>query len=139
MNKFLAALFSIASLIVSAQTMQSLTPELLWKMGRVSDAQVSFDGKYILYNVRYYDVAENRGQSDLFRLSADGKNLLRLTNTPGFNETNARWTPDGNIAYLSDISGEVALYIMNSEDQEIKKRSISLIIFQLLASAISMI
>src|SRR3954468_1064590 len=79
---------------------ESLTPELLWKLGRVSDPQISYDGRYVIYSVKYYDEAANKGQSDIFRLTTDGKNILRLTNTPNANEFSARWMSDGKIAYL---------------------------------------
>ena len=38
-----------------------LTPEMLWDLGRVADPQVSPDGRFVLYHVRSYDLAANRG------------------------------------------------------------------------------
>jgi len=98
--------------------METLTPEMLWKLGRVSDPQISYDGRYVIYSVKYYDLAANKGQSDLYRITSDGKSILRLTNTPNANEFNGRWMSDGKIAYLDDSEGDMALYTMNGDGTE---------------------
>ena len=36
-----------------------MTPEMLWKLHRVSDPQISEDGKFLLYTVRRYDLKQN--------------------------------------------------------------------------------
>jgi dipeptidyl aminopeptidase/acylaminoacyl peptidase len=81
-----------------------LTPELLWKLDRVSDPQVSPDGRAVLYHVRSYSLAENRGATHLYwRDLKDGRER-RLT-TAGSN-WNARWLPAGDaIVFLSSRSG----------------------------------
>ena len=47
-----------------------LTPEVLWAMGRLGEVAISPDQKHIAYSVRYYSVAENKGNSDLYPLLA---------------------------------------------------------------------
>ena len=42
-----------------------LTPELLWKLGRVGEVAISPDGKQVAYIVTNYDLGENSGTSDL--------------------------------------------------------------------------
>lgn len=44
---------------------ERLTPELLWKLGRVGEVAISPDGKQVAYLVTKYDLAENYGKSDL--------------------------------------------------------------------------
>jgi len=123
MKKYLLSiiLFSFNVLLAQAQTVPNnkitLTPELLWKLGRVSDPQVSPDGKQVLYNVRYYDVVENKGQSDIYKISTDWKVVTRITTTFQNSESNARWMPDGRIAYLSDAGGTTNLYIADNMGQ----------------------
>jgi dipeptidyl aminopeptidase/acylaminoacyl peptidase len=123
MKNYILSLFILwnLSLFAQPQTQVTLTTESLWKLGRVSDPQVSPDSKSILYNVRYYDVAENTGQSDIYKVSIDGKTVNRLTNTPEVSETNARWTSDGRIGYLSDAGGEVNLYMMDGNGSNVRK------------------
>jgi len=54
---------------------QRLTPELLWKLGRLGDATVSPDGESIAYAVRRYDLAANSGTSSVFLAQADAETL----------------------------------------------------------------
>lgn len=42
-----------------------MTPELLWKLGRVGQAEISPDGRQMIYTVTRYDLDENSGQVDL--------------------------------------------------------------------------
>lgn len=121
MKKFITLFLISLSITLSAQSQTLLTPEFLWKLGRVSDPQISEDGKNILYNVRYYDVAENKGQSDIYRVSSDGKTIVRITSTQNASESSARWMPDGKIAYLSDALGTVSLYITDMNGTSPKK------------------
>jgi len=43
-----------------------MTPELLWKLGRLGDAALSADGAQVAYTVRRYDLAANTGSTSLF-------------------------------------------------------------------------
>lgn len=75
---------------------------ILWYLGRLSDVQVSPDGKTILYSVKYYDVKANTGNAELYVMPAGGGVPSRLTVTPN-DEMQPRWRPDGKkIAYLYD-------------------------------------
>lgn len=92
-----------------------LTAEILWKFGRVSDATVSPDQKTILYAVTRYNVAENKGMTDLFVIPVSGGEARQLTHSD-YSASNPRWTPDGTkIAYLSDESGSSQIWEMNPD------------------------
>jgi dipeptidyl aminopeptidase/acylaminoacyl peptidase len=74
-----------------------LTPELLWKLGRVSLQDVSPDETTVLYGVTFYDLDENKGNTDLYTQQLDGSDKgvpVRLTYTPA-SEYNACFHPDG--------------------------------------------
>ena len=74
-------------------------------MDRISDSQVSPDGKWIAFTVRETDLAANRGRTDIWLVGTDGKGLRRLTNHPAA-DFNGRWTPCGQwIFFLSTRSG----------------------------------
>ena len=47
-----------------------MTPELLWKLGRLGEAAVSPDGSKICYTVRRYDLSEDSGKSSLIIIDA---------------------------------------------------------------------
>lgn len=83
-----------------------MTPEVLLSLGRLSDPQLSPDGRWILYGVSYTSIEENRSCRNLFlgevvrneggglsfgdkvQLTADGKSV-----------SNARWSLDGGSIY----------------------------------------
>ena len=71
-----------------------MTPEVLLAFGRLSDPQVSPDGKKILYSVSYTSVKDNRSVRNLFICNLDGSDNQQLT-TSGKSIGNARWSADG--------------------------------------------
>jgi Tol biopolymer transport system component len=105
---------SLLSLCVGGNALfsQVLKPEDLWKMGRVSDPQLSPDGKEVLYNVRTYDLAANKGNSDLWKVTVATATVVHLASGTG-NESSAKWSADGKqVYYLDDQSGVSCLYSM---------------------------
>lgn len=80
--------------------------KILWYLGRLSDVQVSPDGKTILYSVKYYDYKTNTGNAELYTMPIEGGEPTRITTTPN-DEMQPIWRPDGKrIAYLySDDNG----------------------------------
>ncbi|MCM1502506.1 MAG: S9 family peptidase [Bacteroidales bacterium] len=78
-----------------------MTPEMLLAFGRLSDPQLSPDGKHILYGVSYISVEENRSCRNLYICDTDGSNGFALTHS-GTGISNARWIDGGKrIAYIS--------------------------------------
>ena len=76
-----------------------MTPEVLLSLGRLSDPQLSPDGKTILYGVSYTSIAENRSVRNLFILPVDGGEKTQLT-AEGQSISNARWAPDGDAIWF---------------------------------------
>jgi dipeptidyl aminopeptidase/acylaminoacyl peptidase len=100
-----------------------LTPELLWKFGRVSDAQLSVDGKLVAYTVTRYDYHTNKKNTDLYTVNADNKEVKRITDLVG-DEFNPRWIPGKNrIGFLSGKSGSVQLWEINADGSDLKQIS----------------
>ena len=71
-----------------------MTPEVLLALGRLSDPQISPDGKKIIYGVSYTSVPENKSNRNLFICNIDGSDNHQLT-TSGRSIGNARWSDDG--------------------------------------------
>lgn len=96
-------------------TSSLMTPEVLWSFGRVSDPQVSPDGKTVLYGVSYYSIEQNKGNRDLYTVNIDGSDFKRITESPK-SEYNAVWRPDGKkIGFLTSESGSYQLWEMNPD------------------------
>lgn len=92
-----------------------LTPEILWKFGRLSDHQLSPDSKTIIFGITRYDSKTNKSISDIYSIPAKGGEKVKLTGSE-YSAFNQRWKPDGTmIGYLSAESGEVQLWEMNPD------------------------
>jgi dipeptidyl aminopeptidase/acylaminoacyl peptidase len=78
----------------------------LEKMQRVGDPQVSPDGAWVAYTVGKTDTAEDKGSSQLWMVSWDGKQDIQLT----FSKDGVggqQWSPDGKyLAFTSGREGE---------------------------------
>ncbi|MCL1867808.1 MAG: S9 family peptidase [Paludibacter sp.] len=89
-----------------------MTPEILWAFGRINATQVSPDGKRVLFGVTYYSIAQNKGNTELFVVDADGSNKRQITKT-STSENSAKWLDNEHIAFLSAESGEMQLWVMD--------------------------
>ena len=67
------------------------TPELMWKLGKMGEYALSPDGSKIAYTTTFYDMAQNKGNAEIYLIPTDGKTeAMRLTNTSQ-NEFNPVW------------------------------------------------
>src|SRR4029450_11655227 len=68
----------------------------MFKFKRVSDPQISPDGKLVAYTVATPDLESNSFPSSIWLVSTDRKDKPRqLTNVPGKKDRHPRWSPDG--------------------------------------------
>ncbi len=82
-------------LLSSVLTAQSkLTPELLWKIGRVNLEDVSPDGRQAVYSVTRFDMASNKSSKVLYLVQIASGETLRLT-PEDLRSGDAQFTPDG--------------------------------------------
>ena len=90
----------------------ALTATDLNQLARVSDPQVSPNGKYVVYAQRETDLEANRGRTDLWLADLTTKDAQprRLTQHSA-NDTNPRWSTDGtSIYFLSARGGSMQIW-----------------------------
>lgn len=106
-------LLGIGLFCTTLSAQELFTPEKLWQLNRLGGGDLSPDKKNILYTLTRYDMSANKGNTDLYVYNFEQKKSIQLTNTP-FSEFEAKWTPKGEIIFLSGESGSVQLWKMTA-------------------------
>ena len=99
--------FSALLLTFSSYAQNKMTPELLWKLGRVSGLGVSKDSKYVLYSVSTPNAAENKSSRKTYAVSLTGGNPILVSNADSM-LMNEKISPDGK-------------YLISNTEVKIKK------------------
>ncbi len=122
--KRVAALFLclLVAAPAAAQQKRPMQIDDLFRFKRVSEPQISPDGKWGAYAVfTVEDVDSNKRSSNLWLASADGKVRRRLTTTDK-SDTHPRWSPNGEqILFQSNRSGSQQLWVIDLKGGEARQ------------------
>jgi len=119
-QKIFTTFFAIILCMSAIAQKPVYTPELLWQLGRVSEAVLSPDGTQILFGITYFNIEQNKGNRELYVMPSKGGDYLQLTQTE-FSEQNALWRPDGKkIGYLAPTNGDMQIWEMDSDGSDAK-------------------
>ncbi len=100
-----------------------LTPEVIWKMGRIGEFALSPDGSQVVYGRTDYSMAENRGVTTLWVQGVPAGELIQITDNQG-NASGATWSADGShIYFLSDRSGSSQLWSCTPDGTDLRQLS----------------
>jgi dipeptidyl aminopeptidase/acylaminoacyl peptidase len=105
MKKILILILFTMSLNVVAQN--TMSPELLWKLGRVTALGISKDGKNVVYSVSTPSIEENKSSSKFYTIPVIGGNATEITDIKDL-LLDKNISPDGK-------------YILYSEEVKIDK------------------
>lgn len=93
----------------------------LFALRRLSDPQVSPDGRWIAYVETVVDKAANTSDSDIWIAPADGGEARQLTRSPK-HDRHPRWSPDGRwLVFESNRSGEFQAWILPLDGGEARQ------------------
>ncbi|MCB9330311.1 MAG: S9 family peptidase [Lewinellaceae bacterium] len=96
------SLFFISMSSTAQMPKQLLSPELLWKVGRVSLECVAPDGKSAVYAVQRYNTEANSGTRVLYLLNLENQESRALTDLNG-SASDAAFHPSGDrIGFIRD-------------------------------------
>jgi dipeptidyl aminopeptidase/acylaminoacyl peptidase len=100
-----------------AQSTKTLSADLLWQLSRIGSPIISPQGKYIVAPVTQYDVAEDKGSTQLWLFAKDGSSQRAIT-AAGMKVSEPLFSPDGKtLAFVSkrdkDEDGQIYLLPMD--------------------------
>ncbi|RKR82447.1 dipeptidyl aminopeptidase/acylaminoacyl peptidase [Mucilaginibacter gracilis] len=115
---------NLTAITATAQNNQKMTPELLWKLGRYGAGVLTPDGNNIIYTVTTYNLANNKGEPNLFSLPVNGGPSQQITNEAGgkdilrFDEATGRITYwyDGRIWQMNSNGTNLAMLTVDQKD-----------------------
>ncbi|MBG6111827.1 dipeptidyl aminopeptidase/acylaminoacyl peptidase [Flavobacterium sp. CG_9.10] len=107
MKKILFLTLTMISLNAVAQNV--MTPELLWKLGRITPLGISKDGKNIVYKVSTPSIEENKSNSKFYTLPVIGGNPTEVKDTKEILK-DKNISPDGKyIVYNEEVKVDKVL------------------------------
>src|SRR5262245_59963201 len=99
--------------VASAQDKRPIEIDDLYRFKRVSDPQISPDGKHVAYVVGAVDLEKNSSSSSLWLAPTGKGEPRRLTQSPK-KDSHPRWSPDGKfVLFDSTRSGDSQLWIID--------------------------
>jgi dipeptidyl aminopeptidase/acylaminoacyl peptidase len=99
-----------------------ITFDDLERLGRVSESQISPDGKWVAYKVTTPDLAANRNASNIWVIGTQGGAATQLTRSG--HDSAAVWSPDGQtLAFLSTRDGIAQIYLLPLSGGEARART----------------
>jgi dipeptidyl aminopeptidase/acylaminoacyl peptidase len=104
--KKLICISSLIILVLNGRTQNNMTPELLWKLGRVTAVGITKDNSGMVYAVGNPDVDQNKTNRRLYYISLKGGNARSVSDSEQL-VMNDRISPDGK-------------YMLTAEDVKIK-------------------
>ncbi len=121
----LAGAVSLGSVALGSTPGPALTVEDLVRLKRLSDPQISPDGRLLAFVQRETDLEANRGRTSLWLLDlAEPNPLPRRITAAAANDSSPRWAPDSRTLYfLSGRSGTSQVWRMDLPATEVHQVS----------------
>ncbi len=101
MKKIIVSL--LLTISINAMAQNTMTPELLWKLGRITALGVTKDEKNVIYKVSTPSVEENKSSSKYYSIPVIGGNAVEITDYKSL-LTDKNISPDGKyIVYNEEV------------------------------------
>ncbi len=105
-------IFSLILNAVQAQTRKALSFDDFIKIKRVSDPQISPDGRTLAMVITAMSLEQNRGNSDIYLVPVSGGDPVPFVFGPAA-DFSPRWSPDGKqLAFISSRSGSPQVWVI---------------------------
>lgn len=100
--------------------LKPFSPEDLLNLNRVSDPQLSPDGKWLLYTMGTPNIDKNKINNDIYVMKMDGSQTIQITKNEA-SDFQPRWSNDGKkIAFLSTRMNSPQIFTVNFPEGKVK-------------------
>jgi len=100
--------------------LKPFSPEDLLNLNRVSDPQLSPDGKWLLYTMGTPNIDKNKINNDVYVMKMDGSQTIQITKNEA-SDFQPRWSNDGKkIAFLSTRMNSPQIFTVNFPEGKVK-------------------
>ncbi len=116
-------LFAVNNVTGQGTNKRPLKPSDVYLLKNVGNAQISPDGKWVVYTISTVDTAKDRRNSDIWMTSWDGTQSVQLTNSSS-GEGAPKWSPDGKyISFIAAREGDktAQIWLLDTRGGEAKK------------------
>jgi dipeptidyl aminopeptidase/acylaminoacyl peptidase len=128
MKKLMAvgiAILALQGLGSAGETGRPMQPRDLYSIQRLSDPQVSPDGRLVAFTVAQTNFEQDETDSDVWVVAAAGGAPRKLTTAPG-SDHSPRWSPDGKrLAFISDRNGADNVFVIRVDGGEARQLTTS--------------
>ncbi len=95
--------------------------QALLKIARISEPQLSPDGKTVAFTVQSVDLDQNTKPKQIYTVPTDGGTPRQIT-SQGTDNERPQWAPDSkSIAYISNRSGSSQVWIMKADGSDARQ------------------
>ena len=106
----------LASCVLLVAQRKPFDSNALLSLKRLSDPQLSPDGKWVAFTVQTVDVAANKKPTQIWLVPLEGGDAPRQITHDGEGNSRPRWSPDSKrIAYISDRGGSSQIWLMDPD------------------------
>jgi dipeptidyl aminopeptidase/acylaminoacyl peptidase len=90
--------------------------DAMMELRRISDPQISPDGRTVAFTVQTVDMAANQKPTQIWTVALEGDGKPRQITHEGSANSRPRWSPDSaRIAYVSDRGGSSQIWLMDPD------------------------
>lgn len=109
--------FGLLLISLSSMAQESMSPETLWKLGRVSGEAINDKNKTIVFGISNYNLEENKSERNLYSIPISGGEAKQISSGKGSENVIHIDAKTGKIIYLFDSQ----LWEMNADGSSPKQ------------------